>query len=196
MATYLVTGGAGFIGSHLVHALVEDGDTVRVLDDLSTGNKDNLADLPVELTVGDVRDEILVRDLCQGVDRVFHLAALVSVAASMQDPLSFYDVILRGSVNVLWAAAKTGVSRVVLASSAAVYGNTEGIVREDSNKRPLSPYADAKLAMEGAALTFMTAFQLPTVVLRFFNVYGPASFFLAIPHYDFINKIAIQQRTI
>jgi nucleoside-diphosphate-sugar epimerase len=169
----LITGGAGFIGSHLVRALLEEGDTVRVLDDLSTGLKDNLEGLDVELTVGDIRDEQLVHRACEGVDRVFHLAALASVAASMRAPLQYYDVNLLGSVSVLRAAVDSGVSRVVLASSAAVYGNTEGVVHEDTEKRPRSPYADAKLAMESAARTFSSAYALPAVALRFFNVYGP-----------------------
>ncbi len=173
MTLSLVTGGAGFIGSHLVQALIEQGDTVRVLDDLSTGKNENLEGLAAELTIGDIRDATLVRQVCEGVDRVFHLAALISVAASMKEPLPFYDVNLLGSVNVLWAAARSGVSRVVLASSAAVYGNTSGVVHEDTQKHPLSPYADSKLAMEGMARTFSSAYALPTVALRFFNVYGP-----------------------
>ncbi len=173
MTVSLVTGGAGFIGSHLVHALVEKGDTVRVLDDLSTGNEENLQGLAVDLTVGDIRDAHLVRDVCDGVDRVFHLAASVSVAASMNEPIHYYDVNLLGSANVLWAAAQAGVKRVILASSAAVYGKTDGVVDEEMEKQPLSPYADAKLAMEGTARTFSTAYGLPTVALRFFNAYGP-----------------------
>ncbi len=173
MTLSLVTGGAGFIGSHLVQALLEEGDTVRVLDDLSTGVKENLEGLAVELIVGDIRDERLVREACDGAERVFHLAALASVAASMSVPLQYYDVNLLGSVNVLRAAVDSGASRVVLASSAAVYGNTDGIVHEDTEKHPLSPYADAKLAMESAARTFSSAYGLPAVALRFFNVYGP-----------------------
>jgi UDP-glucose 4-epimerase len=169
----LVTGGAGFIGSHLVRALLERGDTVRVLDDLSTGYEENLKGLNVELTVGDIRDDALVRKICVGVDHIFHLAALISVAASMEEPQQYYDVNLLGSVNVLQAAVQSGVARVILASSAAVYGETDGVVHEDTEKRPLSPYADTKLAMEGAAQTFATAFGLQTVALRFFNIYGP-----------------------
>jgi nucleoside-diphosphate-sugar epimerase len=169
----LVTGGAGFIGSHLVNALVEKGDTVRVLDDLSTGHEENLQGLAVDLSVGDIRDAHFVRNVCDGVDRVFHLAASISVAASMNEPIHYYDVNLLGSINVLWAAAQAGVKRVILASSAAVYGKTDGLVNEEMETHPLSPYADTKLAMEGAARTFTTAYGLPTVALRFFNAYGP-----------------------
>lgn len=173
MTVSLVTGGAGFIGSHLVQALIDRGDIVRVIDDLSSGKAENLEGLAVEFVVGDIRDARLVREVCEGVDRVFHLAALISVAASMEDPLPFYDVNLLGSVNVFQAAVECGVSRVVLASSAAVYGNTSGVVHEDTEKHPLSPYADTKFAMENAARMFSTAYGLPTVGLRFFNVYGP-----------------------
>lgn len=173
MTISLVTGGAGFIGSHLVNALVEKGDTVRVLDDLSTGHEENLQGLAVDLSVGDIRDAHFVRNVCDGVDRVFHLAASISVAASMNEPIHYYDVNLLGSINVLWAAAQAGVKRVILASSAAVYGKTDGLVNEEMETHPLSPYADTKLAMEGAARTFTTAYGLPTVALRFFNAYGP-----------------------
>jgi UDP-glucose 4-epimerase len=173
LATSLVTGGAGFIGSHLVHALLERGDAVRVLDDLSTGREENLKGLEIKLTVGDIRNEDLVRELCDGVDQIYHLAALASVPASMEEPLLFYDVNLLGSVNVLRSAAQAGAGRVILASSAAVYGATDGVVQEDVDKHPLSPYADSKLAMEGAARTFSTAYGLQTVALRFFNAYGP-----------------------
>ncbi len=173
MAVALVTGGAGFIGSHLVRGLLRRGHEVRVLDDLSSGARSNLQGLQVELIVGDVRDQAVVQRAVQGADWVFHLAALVSVPGSMDDPVGCYEINLTGSLNVLWAAHQAGVRRVVLASSAAVYGEAQGPVKEDAPKAPLSPYAASKLAMEAAGRLFTTAYDLPTVALRFFNVYGP-----------------------
>ena len=173
MTTALVTGGAGFIGSHLVRALLERGDRVRVLDNLSTGRQENLAGLDAELTAGDIRDLEAVRRAVRGVDQVFHLAAMISPAESMTDPLTCYSVNLSGSLNVLLAAKEAGVQGAVLASSAAIYGNAEGSVTEDSPTRPRSPYGASKLAMEGAGQLFATAYGLPAVWLRFFNAYGP-----------------------
>lgn len=173
MASALVTGGAGFIGSHLVRALAARGDRVRVLDDLSTGRQGNLDGVEAELVVGDIRSPEAVAQAARGVDTVYHLAAMISVAETMADPLTCYDVNLRGSLNVLEGARKAGARAVVLASSAAVYGAAEGRVREDSPTRPLSPYGASKLAMEGAAALYAEAYQLPTVSLRPFNVYGP-----------------------
>jgi UDP-glucose 4-epimerase len=173
MAAVLVTGGAGFIGSHLVRALLERGDRVRVLDNLSTGQRANLVGLDPELTVGDIRDLETVRRALQGVDQVFHLAAMISPAESMADPLTCYAVNLTGTLNVLLAGRDAGVGGAVLASSAAVYGNAEGSVSEASPTRPRSPYGDSKLAMEGAGRLFHTAYGLPVVSLRFFNAYGP-----------------------
>jgi len=168
-----VTGGAGFIGSHLVRALLARGDHVRVLDDLSTGFEENLSNLDVEMIVGDTRDERLVRECMEGIDHVFHLAAWISVPASMEEPQACYAVNLMGSLNVLTAAKDASVSGVMLASSAAVYGETIGRVSESTPTCPLSPYAASKLAMEGAARLFSTSYQLPTTSLRYFNVYGP-----------------------
>ncbi|HEY45593.1 MAG: hypothetical protein AMJ88_13960 [Anaerolineae bacterium SM23_ 63] len=173
MTTSLVTGGAGFIGSHLVRALLERGDQVRVLDNLSTGRRENLTDLDVTLIEGDIRDLNTVLQAVSGISHLYHLAALISVQASVEDPLDCYAVNLNGSLNVLWAAQQAGVSRVVLASSAAVYGDTDKKVDETVKTRPLSPYASSKLAMEQAAQLFATTSNLPTVSLRCFNVYGP-----------------------
>jgi nucleoside-diphosphate-sugar epimerase len=173
VTTSLVTGGAGFIGSHLVRALLERGDQVRVLDDLSTGLRENLTDLDITLIEGDIRDLNAVREAVSGVSHIYHLAALISVHASMEDPLDCYAVNLNGSLNILWAAHQAGVSRVVLTSSAAVYGDIDKRVDENIKIRPLSPYASSKLAMEQAAQLFASTSSLPTVSLRCFNVYGP-----------------------
>jgi UDP-glucose 4-epimerase len=150
----LVTGGAGFIGSHLVEALVERGDRVRVLDDLSSGRLENLEGCvgDVEVLVGDVRDAGLVERAMGGVDAVLHEAAIVSVARSFDEPELVDSVNVGGSVTVLAAARRLGVERVVLASLAAVYGNTTEVpVREDAPTAPLSPYGVGKLAVEGYA---------------------------------------------
>lgn len=173
MTTSLVTGGAGFIGSHLVRALLERGDQVRVLDNLSTGRRENLAGLNINLIEGDVRDLSEVRRVVSGMNHIYHLAAFISVQASMEDPLDCYAVNLNGSLNVLWAAHQAGAKRVVLASSAAVYGDIKERVDESSVTRPLSPYASSKLAMEQAAQLFATTSALPVVCLRCFNIYGP-----------------------
>jgi UDP-glucose 4-epimerase len=169
----LVTGGAGFVGSHLAAGLLAQGMRVRVLDDLSTGREHNLAGFTVELVQGDVRDARALAEAMQGVRWVFHEAAMVSVPASLDDPLSCYEVNLQGTLQVLWAAYQAGVQRVVVASSAAVYGEATEPVDEESPKRPLSPYAASKLAMEGAARLFTRVYGLATVCLRYFNAYGP-----------------------
>lgn len=169
----LVTGGAGFIGSHLAAALAARDDDVLVYDDLSTGRRDNLIGIDARLVVGDIRDGEALAQAMQGVERVFHLAAMISVPESMQRPLECYAVNLQGSLNVLDSAMRADVQRVVLSSSAAVYGGLEGEVSETSPVHPVSPYAASKLAMERAAALFAEIYALPTVVLRYFNVYGP-----------------------
>jgi len=169
----LVTGGAGFIGSHLVRALLARGDDVLVLDNLSTGARANLADLPVELLVADLGEADPVRAATRGVDTVFHLGAMISVPASLENPASCYRTNVLGSLHVLEAARREQVRRVVLASSSAVYGDHDGPVAEDAASRPMSPYASSKLAMEDLARLYTSAMGLQTVCLRFFNVYGP-----------------------
>jgi nucleoside-diphosphate-sugar epimerase len=169
----LVTGGAGFIGSHLVRGLLEQGYTVRVLDDLSTGFEENLASLDVDLWVGDIRDRELVMKAMGGVASVFHYAAMISVPESIEQPFYCYDVNVNGTLNVLWSACKADVSKVILASSAAVYGENSDPVHEETVLDPKSPYASSKIAMEGLAKMFTTTYGLPTVCLRYFNVYGP-----------------------
>ena len=173
MATALVTGGAGFIGSHVTRALLARGDQVSVLDDLSTGTRENLAGTDARLIQGDVRDPQVVAAAMRGVELVFHHAALISVAESMQDPLACYETNLIGSINILLAAHQAGAKRVVLASSAAVYGEAVGPVGETDPVSPVSPYAASKMAMEQAGLLFARTYALPTVSLRYFNVYGP-----------------------
>jgi UDP-glucose 4-epimerase len=173
MKTALVTGGAGFIGSHLVEALLHEGHRVRVLDDFSTGHEENLAGLDVELLQGDVRAVEVVAQAMKDVDWVFHQAARVSVPASMEDPTTTYEVNLMGTLHLLEAAKEGKAERVVVASSAAVYGETTGRVEETTPVQPQSPYATSKLAMEHAALMFARAYHLPAVALRYFNVYGP-----------------------
>jgi UDP-glucose 4-epimerase len=175
--TNLVTGGAGFIGSNLVRFLAASGEPVRVLDDLSTGSLDNVADLeaPLEAIVtGDIRDAALVRRVMEGAEVVYHLAALPSVARSLLDPVSTNSVNVDGTLNVLLAARDAGVRRVVYASSSSVYGDTPTLPKDENMAQaPLSPYAASKLAGEAYARAFASAFGLETVSLRFFNVFGP-----------------------
>jgi nucleoside-diphosphate-sugar epimerase len=171
----LVTGGAGFIGSHLVDALVAEGHDVRVLDNLATGNLDNLRYSPkVEFIRGDIRDLEMVQRSAEGASVVFHQAALPSVPRSIADPVSCHDVNATGTFNVLLAARDAGVRRVVFASSSSVYGNTPELPkRESMPTRPLSPYAAAKLLGEHYARLFHQLYGLETVGLRYFNVFGP-----------------------
>jgi len=170
----LVTGGAGFIGSHLVRALVRAGHSVRVLDNLSTGSPENLAGLAgsVELVVGDVRDLRVVEAAVRGVDVVAHLAALVDVAESVERPDTYFDVDAFGTYVV--AKACRGVEALVYASSSAVYGEPSRLpIGEDHPAAPRSPYAAAKLAGEGFVYAFSAQHSYRPVVLRLFNVYGP-----------------------
>ncbi len=173
MPTALVTGGAGFIGSHLVQLLVDRGWSVRVLDNLSSGSLDNLAGTGAELIEGDIRDPQTVDQAASGADFIFHLAAMISVTESMAEPVECYRANVLGSLQVLEAARRAGACRVVLSSSCAVYGNAGHPVEETSETAPISPYAASKLAMEQAAKMTAVAFGLETVCLRYFNVYGP-----------------------
>ena len=174
-ATYLVTGGAGFIGSHIVHTLVSRGQQVRVLDDFSTGQRANLEPVinDIELVEADVRDRAVVEEAARGVDYVLHQAALPSVAESVADPLTANEVNVRGTLNVLVAARDAGVKQLVLASSCAIYGNDPQLPkRETMLPTPSSPYAATKLAGESYCAVFSQVYGLPTVCLRYFNAAG------------------------
>lgn len=173
---YLVTGGAGFIGSHLVEALVTRGHSVRVFDNFSTGNPANLADVrdDVEVIEGDLVDLDAVREATRGCEVVFHQGALASVPRSVSDPLPTHQVCANGTLHVLLAAREMGVRRVVYAASSSAYGaSTRLPKRETDPTLPLSPYAVAKLTGEHYCAAFSHVYGLETVRLRYFNVFGP-----------------------
>lgn len=172
----LVTGGAGFIGSHLVEALLRAGAAVRVLDNLATGSLENLQGSlnRIEWMEADVRDPDACRDACREADVVLHLAALGSVPRSIADPVTSNEVNVSGTLNLLVAAREAGVRRLVYSSSSSVYGDTATPwKREDMRPNPLSPYAVSKLAGEEYCRAFQRTFGLDTVTLRYFNVFGP-----------------------
>jgi UDP-glucose 4-epimerase len=171
----LVTGGAGFIGSHLVESLAGRGYPVRVLDDFSTGQRGNLAHISgIEVVQADVSDFDAVAQALKGVDVVFHLAALASVQTSVENPAATHRICATGTLNLLDAARKAGVRRVVYAGSASAYGIPASDVQSESDPvHPLSPYAAAKLAGEEYMQAFAASYGLETVVLRFFNIFGP-----------------------
>jgi UDP-glucose 4-epimerase len=178
MRKYLVTGGAGFIGSTIVRALLEQGDFVRVLDNFSTGKRENVMQIAnlrhFELLEGDLRDPVAVAEAVKDIDIIFHEAAFVSVPQSMEDPLPCFEINQRGTEILLESARKAGVKRVVLASSAAVYGDLEQMpLEEHFPLRPLSPYAVSKRVDELYAEMYTRSFGLDVVALRYFNVYGP-----------------------
>jgi nucleoside-diphosphate-sugar epimerase len=169
----LVTGGAGFIGSNLAHALLARGDDVRVLDNFSTGHRSNLESLDVELVEGDLRSYERVAAAVDGVEVVFHQGALPSVPRSIQDPLTSAAVSVEGTLNVLLAARDAGVRRVIFASSSSVYGNAPGMPRRESQPvAPLAPYAVSKLAAEQYCMVANRVYGVETVALRYFNVFG------------------------
>jgi nucleoside-diphosphate-sugar epimerase len=172
----LVTGGAGFIGSHLVERLLAEGADVRVLDNFATGRRSNLAAVlaDVELVEGDLRDVDCVFEAARGCEVVLHHAALPSVPRSVADPLASHAVNATGTLNVLLAAREHGVRRVVYASSSSVYGANPTLPKHESAALlPMSPYAAAKLAGESYCASFLEVYGLETVALRYFNVFGP-----------------------
>ena len=173
---YLVTGGGGFIGSNLVRGLLARGDNVRVLDNFSTGFRENLEEVraDVDLVEGDVRDGDACRRAAQGAEVVFHLAAVPSVPQSMADPQTSFEANLVGTHHMLMASREAGVRRFVFSASSAAYGDSEDLPkRETMPMLPLSPYAAAKAAGELYAATFCRAYGLQTISLRYFNVFGP-----------------------
>ncbi len=177
MANYLVTGGAGFIGSNLVEALLEQGHAVRVLDNFSTGKRENIAPFRdhIDLLEGDLTVLEDVRRAVQGVEVVFHQGALPSVPKSIADPLASHEANVTGTLNVLIAAREARVRRVVFASSSSVYGDQNPAAPKDETMppRPISPYGVAKLAAEHYCRVFYAVYGLETVALRYFNVFGP-----------------------
>ncbi|MCJ7716659.1 MAG: NAD-dependent epimerase/dehydratase family protein [Anaerolineales bacterium] len=176
MQKSLVTGGAGFIGSHIVEALSERGDLVRVLDNYSTGNPDNLKAVRrnIEIIEGDLQNSPDVRDAVQGIDTIFHLAAFVSVPQSMEDPVTCYETNVNGTIQLFKLAEEAGVKRVVIASSAAVYGENPALpLSESAATIPLSPYAASKRVGEIYTKIYSDLLNLDIVALRFFNIYGP-----------------------
>lgn len=173
---YLITGGCGFIGSHIAEALVARGDSVRIFDNLSSGYERNIAPFrnKLEFVRGDVRDPAALAAAMQGVRYVFHEAALVSVFDSVERPRDNHEINLTGTLNVLIAARDAGVKRLLVASSAAIYGNNPDLPkREDMRPEPASPYGLAKITKEYYLSTFAALYGLETVSLRYFNVYGP-----------------------
>ncbi|MGC8933417.1 MAG: SDR family NAD(P)-dependent oxidoreductase [Candidatus Methanodesulfokora sp.] len=168
----LVTGGAGFLGSHLVRALIKAGHSVRVLDNLSTGSLENIRDLPLEFIRGDIRDYDTVEAAVKNVDVIFHLAALIDVTESIEKPLDYLEVNVKGTLNV--ARASRGVSAVLFSSSCAVYGEPEFIpISEDHKLSPKSPYAASKASGEAYIISYSNLNGYRPVILRLFNVYGP-----------------------
>jgi UDP-glucose 4-epimerase len=176
VALYLITGGAGFIGSHIVRELLNMGEEVRVLDNFSTGKRENIASFlgKIELIEGDLRDLEVVKEAVQGVDYILHQGAIPSVPRSIVDPIQTNEVNIRGTLNVLVAGREANVKRVIYASSSSIYGDSPILPkREDMTPNPLSPYATSKLTGEYYCKVFYRLYGIETVILRYFNVFGP-----------------------
>ncbi len=199
---FLVTGGAGFIGSNIVEELIKKGHAVRVLDNFSTGKRENLKPFAddIEVIEGDIRSYHLVLQATKGINTIYHEAALPSVQRSIDDPITSSEVNVSGTLNILEAARENGVEKIVFASSSSVYGdNPELPKNEDMKANPLSPYAVSKLASEKYCAVFSKIYGLQTVSLRYFNVFGkrqdPNSQYSAVIPL-FITKIAKNERPI
>jgi UDP-glucose 4-epimerase len=176
MATYLITGIAGFIGSALARAVLAQGDKVRGVDNLSTGKRENLTEIldQIDFRQADLLDAAAMNDACKGVDFVFHEAAIPSVPKSVLDPIGSNRANVDGTLNLLVAARDAKVKRVIYAASSSAYGDTPTLPkREDMTPNPISPYAVAKLAGEHYMISFFRCYGLETVCLRYFNIFGP-----------------------
>ncbi len=178
MGRVLVTGGAGFIGSNLVPRLLEKGHSVTVFDNLCSGKLENLSSIKdnpaFRFIHDDIRDQAALSEALDGVDAIVHLAALIDVSASVENPSLTHEVNVTGTLNVLHSAVKSGISKLVFASSTAVYGDVKALpVSEEAVLRPISPYAASKAACEAYCSAFAGCYGIETVALRFFNVYGP-----------------------
>jgi len=176
VAKCLVTGGAGFIGSHLVDGLIEKGHQVRVFDNLSAGKKENLSHLKskIDFVLGDLRNREALEKACRGIDYVFHAAALRAVLRSVDDPSETNDVNVTGTLNLLLAAREKAVKRVIFSSSSSIYGETEKFPSQETDlPKPESPYAASKIMGEYYCAIFASLYDLETVSLRYFNVFGP-----------------------
>ena len=174
MPRFLVTGGAGFIGCNIVRRLLEEGHEVGVLDNFSTGSRENLKGLDIELIEGDLTSYHMVQRAVKGVDYILHQGALPSVPRSVNDPIASVNVNVMGTLNVLTAAMEEGVKRVVYASSSSIYGDSPELPKhEEMLPAPKSPYAASKLAGEHLCQVFYRTYGLETIMLRYFNVFGP-----------------------
>ncbi len=173
---YLITGGAGFIGSNIAHRLVEQGHFVRIIDNFSTGKRENIADITdqIDLVEGDIRYLNTVNRVMDGIDYVIHQAALPSVPRSVETPIESNDVNINGTLNILYAANEAKVKRLVYAASSSAYGDTPTLPKVETMKpNPLSPYAVNKLTAEMYCSVFTRVYGLETVALRYFNIFGP-----------------------
>ena len=176
MATYLVTGVAGFIGSALARAVLAQGDKVRGIDNFSTGKRENLTEISdrIDFREADLLDASALNDACRGIDFIFHQAAIPSVPKSVIDPVASNCANVDGTLNLLVAARDAKVKRVIYAASSSAYGDTPTLPkREDMTPNPISPYAVAKLAGEHYMISFFRCYGLETVCLRYFNIFGP-----------------------
>jgi len=172
MTNYLVTGGAGFIGSHLVEKLAKRG-RVKIIDDLSTGKRENIKGLDVELIEADIRNLKTVQEACRGIDYIFHLAAIPSVSRSLKDPLPTNEVNIKGTLNLLIAAKENRIKRFIYSSSSSIYGENVKLPKvENMPPAPISPYGVSKLAAEYYCQFFFSVYHLKTIILRYFNVFG------------------------
>lgn len=199
MKRYLVTGGAGFIGSHIAEELVERGHKVRIVDNFLTGKRENIASFldKIELIEGDIRDFSLCKRASDGVDFVLHQAALPSVPRSIEDPLMTNEINVKGTLNLLLASRDAGVKKFVFASSSSVYGDDPSLPKKEGEEgAPLSPYAISKLVGEMYCQVFSQIYSLSTVCLRYFNIFGPrqdpySQYSAVIP--NFINKMVKEE---